>query len=166
MSSSKALNPAPKNPTRKSTARKAGPKKSPTQPASRSTATPQPGRKRASTLNTAALTRQAAKPRPAQPASSPARVPVNAGKAAKPAAAIPKSEKVKKPKLVRDSFTIPKTEYVAIDALKQRASGLGRSPKKSEILRAGIMVLAALSDAALLSALSSVPAIKTGRPKA
>lgn len=165
MSSSKALNPAPKNPTRKSTARKAGPKKSPTQPASRSTATPQPGRKRASTLNTAALTRQAAKPRPAQPASSPARVPVNAGKAAKPAAAIPKS-KVKKPKLVRDSFTIPKTEYVAIDALKQRASGLGRSPKKSEILRAGIMVLTALSDAALLSALSSVPAIKTGRPKA
>ena len=165
MSSSKALNPAPKNPTRKSTARKAGPKKSPTQPASRSTATPQPGRKRASTLNTAALTRQAAKPRPAQPASSPARVPVTAGKPAKPAAAIPKS-KVKKPKLVRDSFTIPKTEYVAIDALKQRASGLGRSPKKSEILRAGIMVLAALSDAALLSALSSVPAIKTGRPKA
>lgn len=165
MSSSKALNPAPKNPTRKSTARKAGPKKSPTQPASRSTATPQPGRKRASTLNTAALTRQAAKPRPAQPASSPARVPVTAGKAAKPAAAIPKS-KVKKPKLVRDSFTIPKTEYVAIDALKQRASGLGRSPKKSEILRAGIMVLTALSDAALLSALSSVPAIKTGRPKA
>lgn len=165
MSSSKALNPAPKNPTRKSTARKAGPKKSPAQPASRSTATPQPGRKRASTLNTAALTRQAAKPRPAQPASSPARVPVTAGKAAKPAAAIPKS-KVKKPKLVRDSFTIPKTEYVAIDALKQRASGLGRSPKKSEILRAGIMVLTALSDAALLSALSSVPAIKTGRPKA
>ena len=165
MSSSKALNPAPKNPTRKSTARKAGPKKSPTQPASRSTATPQPGRKRASTLNTAALTRQVAKPRPAQPASSPARVPATAGKAAKPAAAIPKS-KVKKPKLVRDSFTIPKTEYVAIDALKQRASGLGRSPKKSEILRAGIMVLTALSDAALLSALSSVPAIKTGRPKA
>lgn len=165
MSSSKALNPAPKNPTRKSTARKAGPKKSPAQPASRSTATPQPGRKRASTLNTAALTRQAAKPRPAQPASSPARVPVTAGKAAKPAAAIPKS-KVKKPKLVRDSFTIPKTEYVAIDALKQRASGLGRSPKKSEILRAGIMVLTALSDAALLSTLSSVPAIKTGRPKA
>jgi len=76
-----------------------------------------------------------------------------------------KTEKVKKPKLVRDSYTIPKGEYQAMDALKQRATALGQPPKKSELLRAGIMALTGLSDAALLAALAAVPAIKTGRPK-
>jgi hypothetical protein len=75
-----------------------------------------------------------------------------------------KVEKPKKPKLVRDSFTIPKLEYVVLEALKQRATNLTRSVKKSELLRAGIKALAALSDAAFLSALDKVPAIKTGRP--
>lgn len=78
---------------------------------------------------------------------------------------IEKTEKPKKPKLVRDSYTIPKAEYQAMEALKQRATALGQPPKKSELLRAGIMVLSGLSDAALLAALAAVPAIKTGRPK-
>ncbi len=80
-------------------------------------------------------------------------------------AKVEKAEKPKKPKLVRDSYTIPKAEYQAMEALKQRATALGQPPKKSEMLRAGIMALAGLSDAALLAALAAVPAIKTGRPK-
>ena len=72
--------------------------------------------------------------------------------------------KQKKPKLVRDSFTIPKAEYGVLDALKQRADKLSRPAKKSELLRAGIKILATLSDAALLTALAQVPTIKTGRP--
>ncbi len=76
-----------------------------------------------------------------------------------------KVEKPKKPKLVRDSFTIPKAEYVVLDALKLRAAKLTRPAKKSELLRAGIKALAALSDAAFLTALEQVPAIKTGRPR-
>ena len=75
-----------------------------------------------------------------------------------------KPVKPKKPKLVRDSFTIPKIEYMVLEALKLRATKLTRSVKKSELLRAGIKALAALSDAAFLSALEKVPAIKTGRP--
>ena len=75
-----------------------------------------------------------------------------------------KLEKARKPKLVRDSFTIPKAEYVVLDQLKQRATALTRPAKKSELLRAGIKALAALSDAAFLTALAQVPAIKTGRP--
>ena len=75
-----------------------------------------------------------------------------------------KLEKVRKPKLVRDSFTIPKVEYLVLDELKQRANKLTRPAKKSELLRAGIKALAALSDAAFLTALAQVPAIKTGRP--
>ena len=75
-----------------------------------------------------------------------------------------KLEKPKKPKLVRDSFTIPKLEYLVLDQLKLRAAQLTRPAKKSELLRAGIKALAALSDAAFLAALEQVPAIKTGRP--
>lgn len=70
----------------------------------------------------------------------------------------------RKPKLVRDSFTIPKNEYAAIDALKARAIALGTSVKKSELLRAGLMALQGLSDAAYKAALSAVPTLKTGRP--
>ena len=81
-------------------------------------------------------------------------------------AKVVKLEKARKPKLVRDSFTIPKAEYMVLEELKQRATKLTRSIKKSELLRAGIKALAALSDAAFLTALEQVPAIKTGRPAA
>lgn len=93
----------------------------------------------------------------AKPAHSKALAPAKPEKAAAP-------QKIKKSKLVRDSFTIPKAEYVVLDELKQRAAKLTRPVKKSELLRAGIKRLAALSDAAFLSALEQVPTIKTGRP--
>jgi predicted flap endonuclease-1-like 5' DNA nuclease len=82
--------------------------------------------------------------------------------AAKPAAE--KQAKLKKPKLVRDSFTIPKAEYTVLDDLKQRAGKLGSPVKKSELIRAGIKALAAMSDTPFLAAMKAVPTIKTGRP--
>ncbi|MGI9151795.1 MAG: hypothetical protein ACR2IX_09835 [Limnohabitans sp.] len=85
-------------------------------------------------------------------------------KPTKPAKPV-KPAKVKKPKLVRDSFTIPKDEYVVIDSLKLRAGKLGQSVKKSELLRAGVKALAAMTDIQFKAALSNVPTIKTGRPK-
>ncbi len=105
---------------------------------------------------------------PAKTAKTLGKTPIAKKPASKPAAA-PKAEKPakpKKPKLVRDSFTIPKAEYVVLDELKQRAGGLARPIKKSELLRAGIKALAAMPDAAFLTALNNVPAIKTGRPAA
>lgn len=75
-----------------------------------------------------------------------------------------KPVKVKKPKLVRDSFTIPKAEYAVLDELKQRAAKLACAVKKSELIRAGVKALAAMPDTAFLAALKAVPAIKTGRP--
>lgn len=84
-------------------------------------------------------------------------------KTVKPAK-VAKPEKVKKPKTIRDSFTIPKTEYAVIDALKIRAAKAGAPAKKSELLRAGIKALAAMSETAFLAAVKAVPAIKTGRP--
>ena len=100
----------------------------------------------------------------AKPASKPA--PKAAAKpAAKAVAKTPaKAEKVKKPKMVRDSFTMPKAEFAVIDALKVRATNLKKSVKKTELLRAGIKALAAMSDTAFLAALTAVPNIKTGRP--
>lgn len=86
-----------------------------------------------------------------------------AARVASPAATAT-TAKAKKPKLVRDGFTIPKAEYVVLEALKLRASELKRPTKKSELLRAGIKALAAMDGAAFLAALEAVPAIKTGRP--
>jgi hypothetical protein len=83
---------------------------------------------------------------------------------ANPQAAVPEA-KPHKPKLVRDSFTMPKLEYVVIDALKQRGAKLGKPIKKSELLRAGVKLLAMLGDSEFVVALEAVPAIKTGRPK-
>ncbi|QKO21443.1 hypothetical protein [Rhodoferax sp. BAB1] len=85
--------------------------------------------------------------------------------APKKAAQAAKALKPKKPKLVRDSFTIPKDEYAALAELKQRCTKLAQPCKKSELLRAGIKALTAMSDKTLLSALKAVPSIKTGRPK-
>ena len=75
-----------------------------------------------------------------------------------------RTDKPKKPKLVRDSFTIPKNEFTVLQDLKLRAGKSGTAAKKSEILRAGIKALAAMNDAAFAAAIGAVPAIKTGRP--
>ncbi len=77
-----------------------------------------------------------------------------------------KPAKAHKPKLVRDSFTMPKDEYQVLDALKRRALGLEKHVRKSELLRAGIQALAAMNERAFLKALDGVPTLKTGRPKA
>ena len=107
-------------------------------------------------------TRKAVAAAPAAPEAKPAK----AAKAprADDTAKTPKADKAKKPKLVRDSFTIPKNEYAVLEELKLRAAKLGRPAKKSEVLRAGVQALAAMGDAAFLATVGAVPAIKTGRP--
>lgn len=77
---------------------------------------------------------------------------------------IEKPLKPKKIKLVRDSFTIPKPEYLILDNLKLRATNLKYPIKKGELIRAGIKALAAMADPQLLEALKAVPLLKTGRP--
>ena len=106
--------------------------------------------------------RATAKPKVAKAGKAvvaPAAAPVAVEAPAKPA-------KPHKPKLVRDSFTMPKDEYQVIDALKRRALGLQKQVRKSELLRAGIQALAAMNDRAFLKAIADVPTLKTGRPKA
>ncbi len=88
-------------------------------------------------------------------------------------AAAPKSDKTakvkkqapKKPRLVRDSFTIPEIDYALFAALKQRALNAGVEVRKGEVLRAALVTLARLDDAELVKAIGLIERIKTGRPK-
>jgi hypothetical protein len=75
-----------------------------------------------------------------------------------------KPAKEKKVKVVRDSFTLPKTELLQIAEMKKRAMALGVEVKKSELIRAGLQALSTLTDAPFKKALGNVPTIKTGRP--
>lgn len=122
--------------------------------------------KKAAPAKTAPVAK-AARPKASANSKAPAK-PVAAKKADKAAKAdksAAKSTEARKVKLVRDSFTIPKTEYAALDGLKERATQAGLPGKKSEVLRAGIMALAAMDDAAFRAAMGAVPTLKTGRPK-
>lgn len=111
----------------------------------------------------------------AKPAAAPAVAkPAPASSTTKPAApkkdekvkiAKPGKEKTLKLKMERDSFTMPKAEYAQFHVLKERLNKLGQPAKKSELIRASIMQLSAMTDTALKAALAKVPAIKTGRPK-
>lgn len=76
----------------------------------------------------------------------------------------PEKAKVEKIKMERDSFTMPKDEYAQLTLLKARLTSMGQPAKKSELLRAGIKLLAAMSDNTLKTTLAKIPVIKTGRP--
>ena len=113
----------------------------------------------------------------AKPSVSPART----GSAKKEAKAAPKkaqtpavkpvpalksthAAKPKKAKIIRDSFTMPDTEYALLAEVKQRCLAGGVAAKKSEVLRAAFLSFAAKSDAIVFNAIKSLTPIKTGRP--
>ncbi|WP_434114773.1 hypothetical protein [Paraburkholderia caffeinilytica] len=75
-----------------------------------------------------------------------------------------KAKPPKKEKVVRDSFTMPKSDYDRIAALKQKCLDAGVPVKKSELLRAGLMMLESAAPQRLLAAVSSLETVKTGRP--
>ncbi|MFO1386271.1 MAG: hypothetical protein U1F55_08805 [Chitinivorax sp.] len=112
----------------------------------------------------------AAKPAVAKPAVPAAAKPV--AKAAKPAApraavseAPGKAKKEgKKPKLVRDSFTLPESDYALFASMKARCLAKGVEVKKSELLRAALRQLSGLEDPMLIAVMAQVERIKTGRP--
>ena len=103
----------------------------------------------------------------AEPASTKAAKP----KRAKPVDAAPvspaaevKAKRARKEKVVRDSFTMPKSDYEKIASLKQKCLDAGVSVKKSELLRAGLHLLDSAPAKRLVAAISAVETVKTGRP--
>ncbi|WP_260464121.1 hypothetical protein [Burkholderia sp. Bp8963] len=73
-------------------------------------------------------------------------------------------ERLKKEKVVRDTFTMPRSDYEKITLLIQRCLDAGVSVKKGELLRAGLILLASVPKKHLLAAVSAVERVRTGRP--
>lgn len=103
-----------------------------------------------------AVRKVAAARKPAAAKATPAKVEKKIKKEKKVAAKI---------KVVRDSFTMPQTDYDIIAEIKQKALKAGLHVKKSELLRAGLRVLSKLSVVQLKTTVASLEKIKTGRPK-
>ncbi len=104
------------------------------------------------------------KPAAAEPA--PTRRSTAAKATAKPAKKHKKEKEADgKMKVVRDSFTMPQDDYALIAELKVKALTGGLHVKKSELLRAGLRLLAKSSTAQLKRAVGGLEKIKTGRPK-
>lgn len=74
-------------------------------------------------------------------------------------------EKVKKIKLVRDSFTMPEDEYAILGDVKKACLKAGIEVKKSELLRVGVALIRQLQIEKLREVLTGLPALKAGRPK-
>lgn len=67
-------------------------------------------------------------------------------------------------KSVRDSFNMPAEDYALIAELKKRALAAAAEVKKSELLRAGLRMLASVGADEFKAAIAAVPVVKTGRP--
>jgi hypothetical protein len=104
--------------------------------------------------------KSAAKPAAAKKASI-----LNGAKSSGKKGAAPHKEKVKKSKLVRDSFTMPEAEYQGLGEVKKACLKDGFEVKKSELLRIGVALIRKMDSAALKGMLASLPPLKAGRPK-
>lgn len=113
---------------------------------------------------TATKPAKAARPTPEPAAAAKPAKPAKAPKPAKPAKPEAKPPKVR-PRLVRDGFTMPESDFSLIGTLKARALGAAHPAKKSELLRAGLQALSAMDTPTLVAALSRLEPVKTGRPK-
>ncbi|WP_146007636.1 hypothetical protein [Fischerella muscicola] len=71
---------------------------------------------------------------------------------------------VRNQKVIRDSFTLPSTDYELIAAIRQRCLKSAVNATKSEVIRAGLHILQSLSDEELVQAIESLEKVKTGRP--
>lgn len=85
--------------------------------------------------------------------------------AAKKAPEVKKAKKEAKVKVVRDSFTMPQNEYQKIAGIKAACLETGLHVKKSEVLRAGLQALSAMSVTQLKAAIAKLDKVATGRPK-
>nr|WP_307727353.1 hypothetical protein [Telluria mixta] len=107
--------------------------------------------------------RAKAAPTPAKMAQQAARAIAVPAKSTRTKAA-PAPAPLARPRLVRDSFTMPEQEYAVLATVKQACLKAGFEVKKSELLRIGVALLGQLDTASLRAVLDSLPQLKTGRP--
>ena len=70
----------------------------------------------------------------------------------------PLDKQLRKQQTVREKFALPASEYEQLLDLKARLAERGSPVKKSELVRAGLMLLAALDDDELTAVLTRLPA--------
>ncbi|NLF54029.1 MAG: hypothetical protein GX576_06475 [Thauera phenolivorans] len=110
------------------------------------------------------------------PAAKPARrraapkaaVPVIEAVVAEAAAAkaeLEAARKDKREKVVRDSFSLPKREHALIKTLRTRLATSGRLASKSEVLRAGLVLLAERTGDELALLVESLAVVPKGKGK-
>ena len=73
--------------------------------------------------------------------------------------------KLKKVKQVRDSFTMPETEYEVLGQVKKACLKAGFEIKKSDLLRIGVSLIKNLETGKLKTLLAGLTPLKVGRPK-
>lgn len=86
-------------------------------------------------------------------------------KSTSPQVSPPMKEKVKKAKLVRDSFTMPEAEYAVLGEVKRTCLAAGIEVKKSQLLRIGLALLSKTEPSDLKRLIEALPPLKAGRPK-
>lgn len=72
---------------------------------------------------------------------------------------------IEKNNVVRDTFTFPEKDYELIALCKTKLLDNKISTTKSEIIRAGLIILSKLSNYELVESIKLVEKVKTGRPK-
>lgn len=68
-------------------------------------------------------------------------------------------------KVVREAFTIPEAEHAQIEEVRIKMLSQAVAVSKSEVVRAGLLLLAESDDAALSAIFERLERVKTGRPK-
>jgi hypothetical protein len=67
-------------------------------------------------------------------------------------------------KVIRDSFTMPSSDYDLITTVRQRCLKQGISINKSEVLRAGLQALNTMPEKQLRDVVNKLSKVKPGRP--
>lgn len=68
-------------------------------------------------------------------------------------------------KVVREAFTIPASEHAQVEAMQKFMLQNAVSVSKSEVMRAGLLLLSQADDATRLAVFEGLERVKTGRPK-
>lgn len=111
------------------------------------------------------------RPEPAKKAGTAAKKttskPAKAAGAAKPPekAGDKARAKPKRPKMVRDSFTMPENEYKVLGEVKRACLKAGIEIKKSQLLRVGVELVRQMELEKLKGVLATLTPLKAGRPK-
>lgn len=78
----------------------------------------------------------------------------------------PKTIQQEAEKVIRDTFSLPSSDYELIAAIRGKCLKSAVSVTKSEVIRAGLHALLELSDRELLVIFDGLTKVKPGRPKA